>query len=136
MTAPRREFQLPDEDEDFLNDRQYDWETVVDEESQWLMIHGWTLPPGYSESGVSVALLVPPSYPDGQIDMMYLRPAVARLDGKAIGALADQPIRGETWQRWSRHRTAENPWIMGTDNVSSHLTLVDDWFKREFERNP
>lgn len=130
-SAPRRQFRLPAEEERYLESRGFFWETVSDG-GQWLIIHDWVLPSGYSTGKVKIALLVPPSYPDGEIDMVYVLPALSRTDGKPIGALSNQPIGGETWQRWSRHRTGANPWRVGIDDVSTHLTLVDEWFGREF----
>ena len=94
----------------------------------------WIIPTGYNHSRVSLALLIPSNYSDSQIDMVYFLPALQRNDGKAIANLSNQNIRGEVWQRWSRHRTATNPWRPGVDDVASHLGLVDDWLRREFEK--
>ncbi len=128
----RREFKLLKEDEDYLSSLGLCWETLVDG-NHWLLVHDWQLPSGYSHERVTVALLMPPSYPDGEIDMMYVYPPLARVDQKQIGALSSQSIRGEQYQRWSRHRTAANPWRPGVDDVSRHMALVDEWFRREFE---
>jgi hypothetical protein len=129
-----REFRLPAADEDYLDGRGLPWETVRDTTVQWLIIHDWTLPGGYNHTEVSVALLIPPGYSDSQIDMVYFRPALSRTDKKPIGALSAQQICGQEWQRWSRHRTAANPWRVGIDDVASHLALVDEWLRREFGR--
>ena len=83
---------------------------------------------------VTVALLIPPQYADTQIDMVYVAPALARSDGRPIAAVSPQAIQGHTFQRWSRHRTGANPWRPGVDDVASHLTLVDEWLRREFEQ--
>jgi hypothetical protein len=123
----RREFKLPLADAVALP-----WETVKSGQSLWLLIHEWKLPVGYNVATVSVGLLVPSEYADVQIDMVYFKPALSRVDGKAINALSSADICGESWQRWSRHRTAENPWRPGVDDVASHLTLVDEWLRREF----
>ncbi len=130
----RRDFQPPEADTDYLCGLGLDWETATENETLWLIIHGWKLPDGYNDRQVSLALLVPPNYPDSQIDMVYFCPALSRVDGKPIGALNSQTILGETWQRWSRHRTSANPWRPGEDDIASHLSLVDEWLRREFER--
>ena len=83
---------------------------------------------------VTVALQIPPGYPDAQIDMAYFHPHLARKDGRAIGALSAQDLDGKVFQRWSRHRTGEAPWRPGEDDVSSHLVLVDDWLERELAK--
>ncbi len=132
--AVRREFQLPEGDADYLCRLGLDWETVAEKDTLWLIITAWNLPAGYNVSCASIALLIPPNYPDSQIDMVYFRPALSRSDGKAIAALSGQTILGESWQRWSRHRTSANPWRPGEDDIASHLSLVDEWLRREFER--
>ena len=106
-----------------------------DNGSQWLLVHGWNIPPGHDHEQASLALLIPPNYPDSQIDMVYIRPALSRLDGHPIGALSNQAIAGASWQRWPRHRTAQNPWRPGQDDLGSHLGLVDDWLRRKFDKN-
>jgi hypothetical protein len=132
--ALRREFAMPSADETYLDGLGLRWETVLDGQSRWLLLHGWSVPDGYNAVNVSLAFLIPSNYSDSQIDMVYVRPAIARADGRAIGALSDQAIKGEVWQRWSRHRTTANPWRPGEDDVASHLTLVDEWFRRELAK--
>lgn len=130
----RRQFRLPAADEEYLDARGLTWETVLNGETRWLLIHGWKVPAGYNHTVVSLALLIPPNYSDSQIDMVYVKPALARGDGKGINNLSNETICGEIWQRWSRHRTGQNPWRAGVDDVASHLGLVDEWFRREFEK--
>ena len=125
----RREFRLPEEDEEDLNARGLPWETILEGGSRWLLINDYKLPPGYDRATVSVALLIPPGYPDTQIDMVYFFPGLS--NGRFINALSAQAIDGKAWQRWSRHRTAQNPWRPGLDGVSTHLGCVDDWLARE-----
>lgn len=132
----KRDFRLPAADEDYLNGLGLKWETVLDANVRWLLIHGWKLPSGYSHSVVTLALLIPDNYSDSQIDMVYFREHLARTNGRQIPNLADQPICGVTWQRWSRHRTQANPWRAGIDDVASHLGLVDEWLRREFTARP
>jgi hypothetical protein len=69
--------------------------------------------------------------------MVYFFPALARKDGRVIAAAeAMQPLDGKSFQRWSRHRTAQNPWKIGRDNLGTHIILVEDWLTREFEKCP
>jgi Prokaryotic E2 family E len=107
---------------------------VQDGAGKWIIIHGWHVPNGYNHVAVTLALLIPENYSDSQIDMVYFREHLARTDGRAIANLTVSPICGGSWQRWSRHRTNENPWRVGIDDVASHLALVDEWLSREFER--
>ncbi|OQZ07230.1 MAG: hypothetical protein B6D36_00965 [Planctomycetes bacterium UTPLA1] len=128
----RHDFHLPEADEEYLNALGLPWETTIDARTQWLIIHNWILPQGYSVETVDIALLIPCNYSDSQIDMVYFNPHLVRRDGKAINALSTQSIAGQVWQRWSRHRTRQNPWRVGVDDVASHLGLVDEWLRREF----
>lgn len=130
----RRQFSLPAADEQYLDSLDLDWETVKDAGQLWLLIHGWKLHGGYNLASVRVALQIPGGYADSQIDMVYFFPPLERTDRRSIGALSSQLICGESYQRWSRHRTSVNPWRPGVDDVSTHLTLVDDWLSRELGR--
>ena len=128
----RREFALPKADEGFLEARGLPWETL-NSGGQWLLMHNFPVPDGYNHDQVSVAVLISSGYPEAQLDMVFFSPALARLDGKVIKATqAKQQLDGKEWQRWSRHRTAQNPWRPGVDNIETHFLLINDWLEREF----
>lgn len=128
----RRDFRLPPADEEYLNGRTLEWATICDGNNKWLIIHQWKVPVGYNCEKTDLALLIPANYSDSQIDMVYFKTSLARRDGLAINNLSQESIAGEAWQRWSRHRTSQNPWRVGVDDVASHLSLVDEWLRREF----
>lgn len=130
----RQDFRLPQSDEDYLNGLGLHWEAVLDANTRWVLIHEWKLPAGYNHEATSLALLIPANYSDSQIDMVYFKHHLARADCKPINALSTQPIAGSIWQRWSRHRTGQNPWRIGIDDIASHLSLVVDWLSREFAK--
>ncbi len=127
----RRQFRLPPEDEGFLASLGLPWETVVEGKVRRLVLLDFQPPSGYTHPQVAVNLRIEPSYPDTQIDMAYFHPALARVGGRPIKALASDPFDGKVWQRWSRHRTGQNPWRPGVDNLETHLLLVQDWLERE-----
>jgi hypothetical protein len=127
----RHDFALPEADEEYLDSLGLSWETVRQQQSRWLLVHDWQLPNGYNHPKTSVALLIPDNYSDSQIDMVYFKDHLARTDGKIINNLTAETIAGEIWQRWSRHRTNQNPWRAGVDDIASHLSLVDEWLRRE-----
>lgn len=131
--ALRRDFELPDEDTEHLESRGLEWETVRDGKSQWLLIHEWPVPKGYNYREVVLALMLPPSYPVAMLDMVYFAPALSRIDGRPIGKTnGKMQIGGKQYQRWSRHRSSQNPWRPGLDCVATHLSLVEHWLEREF----
>lgn len=128
----RRQFSLPAGDTGFLESLGLAWETIVDSNGQWLLMPDWKhAVEGYNLNSLCAALQISPGYPDAQIDMVYFHPPLARVDGKAIGTISDHPLDGRIFQRWSRHRTAESPWRPDVDEISTHLTLVEDWLVRE-----
>jgi hypothetical protein len=133
MKHLRRDFVMPERDRDFLEESGMEWETLVDGQHRWLIIHRFPVPPEYNVRETSAALMIDPGYPDAQVDMVYFEPALS-LSGKAIGALCNVPIAGRPWQRWSRHRTGANPWIPGEDCVETHLHLVREWLEREVRK--
>jgi hypothetical protein len=132
----RREFQLPEGDEEGLETRGLPWESVLQGGSRWLIIHDFPIPDGYNHRAAAAALRIPPSYPDDQIDMVYFSPELALASGRSIGALTLTTIDGKTYQQWSRHRTAANPWRPGLDDLGTHLLQVESWLDREFTRTP
>jgi len=130
----RRQFDLFPEDEKFLKEYGLPWETVVDG-SQWVLIHDFPAPDGYNHARVMAAIRLETGYLNAELNMVYFYPALARKDGKPIGATqATQPIDDKIFQRWSRHRTAQNPWKIGRDNLGTHVILIEDWLEREFRK--
>jgi hypothetical protein len=128
----RRHFDLLPEDESFLKEYGLPWETIVDG-SPWVLIHDFPTHEGYNHPRSTVAIRLETGYPASQLDMVYFHPALARKDGKPIGRTESvQPLDGKSFQRWSRHRTAQNPWKAGQDNLGSHVILIEDWLEREF----
>ncbi len=103
----------------------------MDGGAQGLLPDDWKPPTGYTVSATRVAVRIEASYPDTQLDMVYVNPPVVRADGRLIKALSAQRIDGQDWQRWSRRRTPQNPWRPGEDDVASHLVLVEHWFETE-----
>jgi hypothetical protein len=130
----RRHFRLPEHDEEFLGSLGLDWETVREGGILRLVIYDYAVPAGYTVEKVTLFLRIEPAYPDTQIDMVYFLPHLHRRDGRTIGALSTEAFDAETWQRWSRHRSAQNPWRAGVDNVSTHLVAVDHWLACELAK--
>lgn len=128
----RRDFALQEVDEVFLNRLHGAWEAVREGGNQWLMIYNYPVPAGYNRTTVTLALQVPSNYPAAQIDMFFVNEPLARLSGVELPATQHhEVILGKTFQRWSRHRSGATQWKPMTDNVITHLALVDDCLARE-----
>jgi hypothetical protein len=132
----RRQFELLDEDMEFLNSLGLRWETLADSTGMWVLVYKYPVPDGYNTETVTVAIKIELGYPRTHLDMAYFLPALSRKDGQPIGALSGQQIDNKAFQRWSRHRTGQNPWREGVDNLSTHLSLVSFWFEQEFIKRP
>ena len=127
----RRHFALPAEDMEWLEGCNRPFELVVESGVMRVVVYEVPVPAGYTTDSVTVHIQVPAGYPDVQLDMVWFSPALALSSGKGIGALCQESFDGETWQRWSRHRTPLNPWRPGIDNLGTHFALIEEWLLRE-----
>lgn len=129
--CPHRQFSLLEKDEKFLDAAPYRWETAIDGERRWLLLHDYRLPRGYQQSHIALAIEIPLLYPSAELDMFYCAPAAVLQTGTQIPQTeAQQPIFGETFQRWSRHRE-NRVWSSADDSVITHLGLVEESLLRE-----
>jgi hypothetical protein len=131
----RREFDLPPEDIQFLEDYGCPWEAIVDG-PHWLLLHEFdTRNAGYNHKTVIAAIRIETGYPKSKLNMVYFYPHLARTDGTPIKATeATQKIGDQLYQRWSRHYTSANPWVIGENSLGTHILTVEDWLLREFEK--
>ena len=130
--TPRRDFCLLDADETYLARISCPWETVVDGKRRWLLIHHFSLPPGYTVEATLLALEIPQTYPGAQIDSSYTNPPLSLKTGNVIPAThLSATICSTPFNGWSRHRGPESKWNPATDNVSTHLVLVESALAKE-----
>jgi len=131
----RRDFQLPEADENFLVRLGLRWDAIQEANRRWVVIYDFPLPTGLTVRVADVAIEILAGYPPGPLDMAYFFPALGRSDGKAIPQTqAVEQIAGRSWQRWSRHRTAECPWVAGEDCLETHVEFVRVFLEREPQR--
>lgn len=130
----KRDFQLPEVDTKFLDTLRLRWETVMDGSQLWLLVHDWPIPSQYTVSTSTLALSIPPIYPEAGLDMVYFNPALQLKNSRSINALTNCNVVDKTFQRWSRHYTSENPWRIGEYDISTHLILVNQWLKNEVKK--
>jgi len=128
-----RQFDLLDVDVKHLNELGVRWETILEDQRRWLLIHDFRPITGYAPGTTVLALDIPKDYPAAQIDMFYFSPWISRADGQAIPSTQVRAIiRGSEFQGWSRHRNAGDPWDPNTDNLMTHLALVEGCMHKEF----
>ncbi len=129
---PCRAFALLDIDEAHLDRLGLRWETIIEANRHWLLLHEFPLPAGYTVTHTQLALEIPPTYPGAQIYGFYAYPPLALASGRAIertqlrGVLLDVEFHG-----WSRHRGLAAPWNPATDSVVTQLALVDAALAKE-----
>ncbi|MEH2536555.1 MULTISPECIES: multiubiquitin domain-containing protein [unclassified Bradyrhizobium] len=129
---PRRQFDLLEVDEKHLDALGCFWETVIDVNRRWLLIHHYQVPAGYVPQIVLLALEIPLTYPGAQIDMFYTSPPLRLTSGRAIDRTqVSAVICGTPFNGWSRHRGREAPWNPNSDNVITHLALVESAIAKE-----
>ena len=130
----RRDFILPQEDIEWLDRAPYPFELVAEGGVLRVVLYDFPIPSGYQQAHANLNVRIETGYPDSQIDMVYVYPALERADGKPIAAISSDNFDGKQWQRWSRHRTQANPWRPGVDNLATHFGLVEYWFARELKK--
>jgi hypothetical protein len=133
----RRTFNLPQQDAQYLDSLGHAWEAVQEGSYRWLLVHDINVPGGYTVPKVTLALMIPPGYPDAAMDMAWVFPALQRMDGIAVPTTeVKQQIDGRAFQRWSRHRTQNQEWRPGIDDIGTHLAMAREWFAVEFNKRP
>ncbi|MBV8646335.1 multiubiquitin domain-containing protein [Paludibacterium sp.] len=132
--AQRLQFKLLAADLGYLNSLGLRWEAVLDGQVMCAVIYDWPLPDGYNVQVADVHVRMNAGYPDVQIDMAYFVPALARRDGRPINGLTTMQFDGRQWQQWSRHRTANSPWRVGEDDLSTHMGYVFAWLEAELRK--
>jgi hypothetical protein len=129
-SALRRQFQMPADDEGYLNSLGLPWETIKNDQGRWVVIHNHPLPPGYKQTAVTVAIRIEGGYPPGALDMAFFLPHLERADGKAIIKASPVSIDGANYQQWSRHY----PWQEDVDTFATHHLHVKNWLEAEPKR--
>jgi hypothetical protein len=129
--APRHDFGLLDVDVAHLNRLGLNWETVIEGNRRWLVIHSYPVPIGYAVQQTLLALEIPPTYPGAQIYGFFAYPPLALTANRALANTQMRgTIFGRDFQGWSRNR-GSTPWNPATDNVATQLALVDAALAKE-----
>jgi Prokaryotic E2 family E/Multiubiquitin len=126
------DFALLDVDEYHLNRLGLRWETIIDANRRFLLIHNYPLPVGYSADRTLLALEIPPTYPGAQIYGFYADPPLGLSSQRPIDSTQLRAnILGREFHGWSRNRGPALPWNSAIDNVMTHLMMVDAALAKE-----
>ncbi len=138
-TTPLRMFALLPADMRFLDGLGLRWETRIEvtptgQGRRWLLIHDYPLPRGFTVERTLLALEIPLTYPGAQIDMFYTHPPLVLTTALPIPSTqVSAVIGGNTFNGWSRHRGPASAWDPQTDNVVTHLALVESAMLKEVQ---
>ncbi len=121
----RRQFNLPENDVEFLDSKGFLWETLLESNFRWLLINDYPIPDGFNVQRATIALNTDINYPNTQIDMAFFYPSLSKINNRIISAVSPRFIDLREFQQWSRHRTSSNPWKPGEDDISTHLGMFD-----------
>ena len=130
----RRDFDLGDVDETYLAKRGLHWDAVMEGSSRWIILRNFPIPDGYTMKAIDIAVQIPATYPQAALDMFYCRPFAQLKSSRQIPATeARQSIAGQSYQRWSRHRSGTTAWNPNHDSLITHIAIIDDALLREVE---
>ena len=131
VPKPRHDFALLDVDAAHLARIGLDWETVVEQNRRWLVIHDYPVPEGYTVKCAILALEIPPTYPGAQIYGFFAFPPLALASGRTVASTQMRGIIfGKEFHGWSRNRGAI-PWNPAIDKVATQLALVEAALSKE-----
>lgn len=115
---------LPERDEEYLRDKQYDWTLRSAPSEQLLVLQGYQLPEGkYQPEIVDLLIRIPAGYPQTHPDMFFIRQAVTLASGSLPLNVAMTTVNGENWHQWSRHYQSAM-WRSGIDGLATYLRAV------------
>ncbi len=126
MANLRRDFDLPEEDIQFLDGLNLEWEAVQEGRSRAVILHGFLMPKPFQPTEVSLKIKMPHEYSTGAaLDMFFTDALITRTDGNAIKALTESAVfNGKKWWQWSRHYPDNTKWRPGTDNLGTHISFI------------
>lgn len=132
LAKPSRAFALLDIDEAHLDRLGLRWETIIEADRRWLLLHEYPLPSGYTVTHTKLALEIPPTYPAAHIYGFYAYPPLALACGRVIESTQFRGVLlGDEYHGWSRNRGPAAPWNPAADNVVTQLALVDAALAKE-----
>lgn len=115
---------LPASDTEYLAQRGWNYEVIVDSNMTCIIVKSYLLPAGYDRPMSDLLLRLSAGYPDVAPDMWWFNPGIKLADGRIVQATeVVEPHLGRTWQRWSRHFQVAQ-WQSGIDGLESFFALI------------
>lgn len=119
--------QLPEDDEDYLNDQGFDWSLAPDgDKAGFLVIKNFDVAGGgFTPPTTDLMIRIPAQYNMAQLDMWYCNPPIliASTGQPAPACQCTEIFLGRPWQRFSRH-LPPGTWKAGVDNLRTFMRHV------------
>lgn len=119
---------LPEMDRNYLKEKAYAYEEIVDGAQKGVVFRKWGLPAGkFNESECDLLILLPNGYNDVKPDMFYVTPKLVLNGSNALpkATQATHQFNNVSWQRWSRHFD-KSEWRPGVDGLHTYLKRVQE----------
>lgn len=115
---------LLEQDEEYLNSKQYDWEFILGNNEGYLIIKNYRLKSDrYNTQETDLMIRIPNGYNMAALDMFYVDPHIRLKDTDDYPPAANsiETYIDRQWQRFSRHL---NPgeWRAGIDGIETILS--------------
>ena len=119
--------QLPEDDEEFLNELGCSWTLHPDgPDAGFVVIEGFSVAGGgFIPPTTRLMIRIPARYPLSKLDMWYCSPEIrfASNNAYAIQAHVFETFMGVRWQRFSRH-LPEGSWKAGVDGLRTFFRFI------------
>jgi Prokaryotic E2 family E/Multiubiquitin len=95
----------------------------------FVVINDYALPSAYTPRSVRLLIKLPPTFPDGQPDMLWVNPGIRTAAGGLPAGTGDEQLLGGTWQRFSWHMKP-GAWKPGVSTLRDYMRCVRARFER------
>lgn len=115
---------LPEDDEEFLKRKGFNWELIPGGEGGCLVVKDYSVSPEvFDRDKTDLMIRIPAGYNTAKLDMFYADPPL-HLRGGSFPQAADhfEEHAQRKWQRFSRH--LPKPWRAGLDGLPMFFALI------------
>lgn len=133
MANYRRDFYLPDEDSQFLDNLGLVWEAIQDGNARGVVLYDFLMPVPFRPDALNMKFNIPLDYTGGAaLDMFFTDQHVTRSDGKGIERLTESNVfDNKKWWQWSRHYPKNTKWRPGINSLATHISYVQHILNQE-----
>lgn len=133
MDDLRRDFDLPDDDIQFLDGLNLEWEAIQEASKRAVLMYGFLFPDVFMPQKIDVKIKMPNDYSSGAaLDMFFTNVLVKRTDGIEIQRLTESELfSGQRWWQWSRHYPNNCKWRPGINSLVTHICHIQSILDEE-----